>query len=83
MFKGKAESDTIELLQDGNSEFPMESHPLMEIEQQYILFLEVPLHNNLIMVGGPTSKYELDHKTGTYFNTIGDEIDNKARSANK
>lgn len=66
------ENGEINLLQDGNEEQAFDNHPLMELNKTYLLFLEKSPTGNLIMVGGPSGKYEYKEDEGVFEN-IGHE----------
>lgn len=59
------EENTKQLIvtQDGNSESEFEGHPLMEIGDEYVLFLKKVIDNHneekLIMISGPSGKFNV------------------------
>ncbi|MFD1137968.1 hypothetical protein PUW24_00325 (plasmid) [Paenibacillus urinalis] len=56
----------IKVLQDGRLEDSYYNHPLMEIGNEYILFLDEPIEDTYIMVGGPSGKFEYDESARSF-----------------
>lgn len=76
VYKGDGEEGTeIQLLQDGNKDATYNVHPLMEVGEKYILFLERTSTGALIMVGGPAAKYEYNKEEKVFESIDGGRID--------
>jgi len=64
------------ITQDGNTELEFEGHPLMQIGDEYVLFLKKVIDNDneekLVMIGGPRGKFNVDNEV------INQEIDNQS-----
>lgn len=77
VFKGNDINQEKELtvLQNGNDISLFSDHPLMEINKKYILFLEKSPSGDLIMVGGPSGKFDFDENKKLYSSKSGFKID--------
>lgn len=73
--KGELDSKEIELIQDGNSEMTFVEHPLLEINKKYVLYLKRKESGNLVMVGGPNSKFEYKESLKGYEDNSGRQLD--------
>jgi hypothetical protein len=62
---GSSSIEQITVTQDGNTTLEFNEHPLMEVNQEYILFLKKVINENneekLVMIGGPAGKFELEN----------------------
>ncbi|WP_338754896.1 hypothetical protein [Bacillus sp. FJAT-52991] len=75
VYKGNTDIKEIEFLQDGNSELSFEEHPLLKIGDKYILFLRKSEIGDLIMVGGPSGKFEYKKSLKVYEDVSGVQLD--------
>ena len=62
-------------LQDGNQLNEFLDHPLMELNEEYILFLEKSSDGHLIMMGGPNGKLTYNSVSDKYESLTGVIID--------
>ena len=69
------ESTMITVLQDGNQLNEFLDHPLMELNEEYILFLEKSSDGHLIMMGGPNGKFTYNSVSDKYESLTGVIID--------
>jgi hypothetical protein len=64
---------TLIVTQDGNTQFEFEGHPLLQPQQDYVLFLKFLKEDGnekLLIVGGPMGKLDIkDNKLNQKFNT--------------
>lgn len=73
--KGDLDSKEIELIQDGNREMTFEEHPLLEIGKKYVLYLMRSESGNLVMVGGPSGKFEYKESLKAFEDGVGNKLD--------
>ncbi len=79
----KGEKDSLEeiiVIQDGTHEVQDEGHPLMNIHEKYLLFLEKNKKGEFLMVGGPAGKYKYHSTKRTYINEQNEEVDGNAKA---
>ncbi|PID14806.1 MULTISPECIES: hypothetical protein [unclassified Sporosarcina] len=65
----------IAFVQDGNSEFVFSEFPLLEINQNYILFLKKSESGNYVIVGGPNGKFDYKPALNIYEAETGEKLD--------
>ncbi|MYL36143.1 hypothetical protein GLW08_21445 [Pontibacillus yanchengensis] len=85
VYKGEKDikSKYIKVTQDGNKEDSFRSHPLMNINEKYVLFLKEIEDGRLIMIGGPNGKFEYKNDIKAFQSNVGETVnDSKLKKIN-